>query len=73
MVYFSLILLKNRFFSCIELLIYPRSFSTDLLAEFPLIRGTPHQKKKKKKTEAIYFWLKFINLILAFSFFQDMK
>ena len=27
------------------------------------------KKKKKKKTEPIYFWLKFINLILAFSFF----
>ena len=26
-----------------------------------------------KKTEPIYFWLKFINIILAFSFFQDMK
>ena len=26
----------------------------------------------KKKTEPIYFWLKLLNLILAF-FFQDMK
>ena len=35
-------------------------------------RVTP-QKKNKKKTAPIYFWLKFINSILAFSFFQDMK
>ena len=34
-------------------------------------RVTP--TKKKKKTEPIYFWLKFINLILAFSFFPDLK
>ena len=26
-----------------------------------------------QKTESIYFGLKFINLILAFSFFQNMK
>ena len=26
-----------------------------------------------KKIEPIYFWLKFINLILGFSFFQDRK
>ena len=31
------------------------------------------KKKKKKKTVPIYFWLKFINLIQAFSFFQDQK
>ena len=31
------------------------------------------QGDPKKKTEPIYFWLKFLNLILAFSFFQDMK
>ena len=31
------------------------------------------KKKKKKKPEPIYFCLKIINLILAFSIFQDMK
>ena len=34
------------------------------------IQGDP---PPKKKTEPIYFWLEFINIILAFSFFQDMK
>ena len=29
--------------------------------------------QKKKKTELIYFWLKFINLILAFSFFSGYE
>ena len=31
------------------------------------------QGDQKKKTETIYFWQKFIYLILAFLFFQDMK
>ena len=29
----------------------------------------PKKKKNQNKTEPMYFWLKFINLILAFSFF----
>ena len=37
------------------------------------LQGDQKKKKKKKEAEPIYFWLKSINLILAFSFFQDMK
>ena len=36
---------------------------------YVIYTGWPPQKKKKE-TEPIYFWLKFINLILAFSFFS---
>ena len=44
----------------------------DSLTEITIcVQGDP--PPPKKKTEPKYFWLKFMNLILAFSFFQDMK